>query len=597
MVRPFPIRHLIISIAVWELTYLLYAGNQIDFMGNNITQVVLSFANTLGTSNDLAPQAAAILKKNLQPNKPLLISDLSDFANNLERLSKLDKISTAHSLNCFTAITGLYGSLLNIFEYEKGERAMEGGAVDAMCKGNGRPRMHCNGKVGLSVEYWRERRKMLSSGKGKERDVMMGGTGDQEVDEDAGDGKDKGRTWRIIIEIDEVGPECTSLDAVRTSEDWVGKGIAKPRYEPALGNVFRMDTNADDFFPVSSDDSMFGDDDFIIDWLDPEPSVENLMEVDSARPNARFIARLDPPIIVPLLEEVTIFSSLGLYSPPGQIGATTLDGLLFPRAVVPDPPPFTTERIIHLPPGMDSQNREHSDISTATHKYTLHTLKPIYAREVWEIPFGHPRQLGPILHIFRQYVLLATLLRSCFSLDYISSGTNTTTTTNTKTKPTNSKQSNHQQQPPPFPSHINPSNPFTFDDLDSFLASTSPSQLDSITATTTTTTTAITPPPSNSGPIPIDISLSSDPPSPTLKVIFPSKITYQRIISLEIEVLRNAILTARYTVVDSPEQVARNGGVEAGMGKGGLPGEDEVMKAVENTEDVGIVVEWLRRRV
>ncbi|KAF8428767.1 mediator of RNA polymerase II transcription subunit 1-domain-containing protein [Tirmania nivea] len=492
----------------------------IDFIGNNITQVALSFANTLGTSNDLAPQAASILRDNLQPERPLMISDLADFANNLERLSKLDKLSQAHALNCFTAITGLYESLSRIYEHEK--TVMDGGAVEAMCRGNGRPRMHCNGKVGLSVEYWKERRKMptWSSSKGKERDVAM----------------DKGKTWRVIIEIDELGAECASLDTVRTSENWVGKNTIKP-----------------------SDDSMFGDDDYIIDWVDPEPSVENLMEVDSARPNARFIARLDPPIVIPLLDEVTIFSSLGLYSPPGQIGATTLDGLLFHRALVPDLRPLTTERKIYLPPHMDLHGRVNPSVN---HRYTLHTLKPIYAREVWEIPFGHPRQLGPIFQIFRQYVLLATLLRSCFSSH--PTATNSSSGAST-TSPLPQPQPKQVQTPP-----------FTPDDLDSFLSTPTPE------------------PPT--GSMPIDISLFSDPPTPTLRVIFPSHVVPQRLISLEIEVSRNGGVAARYSIVDSPEQVARQGGV-AGMGRNGLVGEDVVARAVEVTEDVGMTVEWLRRIV
>jgi len=211
----------------WKLTISLLL--QIDFIGNNITQVALSFANTLGTSNDLAPQAASILRKNLQPERPLMISDLADFANNLERLSKLDKLSQAHALNCFTAITGLYESLSRIYDHEK--TVMDGGAVEAMCRGNGRPRMHCNGKVGLSVEYWVERRKVSnrSSSKGKGRDVAMGGVDILEPDEQE-DPEDKGKAWRVIIEIDELGAECSSLDTVRTSEHWVGKNTIKPRY-------------------------------------------------------------------------------------------------------------------------------------------------------------------------------------------------------------------------------------------------------------------------------------------------------------------------------------------------------------------------------
>ncbi|KAF8477026.1 mediator of RNA polymerase II transcription subunit 1-domain-containing protein [Kalaharituber pfeilii] len=531
----------------------------IDFVGNHITQVALSYANTLGASNDLAPLAAAILKKNLQPDKPLMISDLTDFANNLERLSKLDKLSNAHSMNCFTAITGLYKSLSMIFDYEKS--VMENGTIDAMCKGNGRPRMHVNGKVGLSIEYWMERRKLPSS-KVNERDpaarvhdVTMGeadaGQGSQN-DEELG-----GRTWRVIIEIDELGPECTSLDTIRTSENWVNKNIIKP-----------------------SEDSMFGDDEFVIDWLDPEPSVETLMEVDSQRGNARFIARLDPPIVVPLLDEVTIFTSLGLFQPPGQIGATTLDGLLFPRRLLQDLPLLSAERKVHLPPQMVPEGAD-EDATAVFHKYTLHTLKAVYAREVWEIPFGHPRQLGPIFQIFRQYVLLATLLCSCFSSLPVP-------TDSTSTLDASANILSAGTASPPSATTTT-SAQFTADDLDSFLSSPS--------------TTPATSTPSTS-PIPIDISLTSDPLSsdvscPILSLIFPSHVVPQRLISLKVEVSRNGGLTARYSVVDTPEHVMRQAGVVGGsVVKGGVEvPEEAVTRAIELTEDLGIVVEWLRRRV
>ena len=49
--------------------------------------------------------------------------------------------------------------------------------------------------------------------------------------------------------------------------------------------------------------------------------------------------------------------------------------------------------------------------------------------------------------------------------------------------------------------------------------------------------------------------------------------------------------------MDTPEQIARQGGLVVGMGKGGLVGEEVVTRAVELTEDIGVVVEWLRRNM
>lgn len=56
-------------------------------------------------------------------------------------------------------------------------------------------------------------------------------------------------------------------------------------------------------------------------------------------------------------------------------------------------------------------------------------------------------------------------------------------------------------------------------------------------------------------------------------------------------------MAARYSIVDTPEQIARQGGVGVGMGKGGLVGEEVVTRAVDLIEDIGVVVEWLRRKM
>ena len=107
---------------------------------------------------------------------------------------------------------------------------MEAGMIDAMCQGNGRPRMHYSGKVGLSVEYWREWRKMQGL-REKDQDLHMGGTSDEGVfANQQGDHYSKAKTWRVIIEIDELGQECSSLDTIRTTENWVGKNITRPRW-------------------------------------------------------------------------------------------------------------------------------------------------------------------------------------------------------------------------------------------------------------------------------------------------------------------------------------------------------------------------------
>lgn len=190
----------------------MLTGPKIDFKENKILRVALSFASTPGLASDISPLAAAILHANLSPpalRPPLINPSLADFADNLERLTKIDRLSFPPGLNCFTAITGLYKSLLKVYEHEKG--TLEGGSISATCKGNGRPRMHARGKVGLSVEYWKSNRL-----------PKVGDDGDEDKDD----------IWRMMIEVEEIPPTYASVNPiapVRTSDHWVSDEVKKPR--------------------------------------------------------------------------------------------------------------------------------------------------------------------------------------------------------------------------------------------------------------------------------------------------------------------------------------------------------------------------------
>jgi hypothetical protein len=144
---------------------------------------------------------------------------LAEFTDNLERLTKTDRLSFPPGLNCFTAITGLYKSLLKVYEYERG--TLEGGSVGAMCRGNGRPRMHARGKVGLSVEYWRSNR------------MPKHVDGGDDADDDDNGGEDKDDIWRVMVEVEEISAPYANISPivpVRTSDHWVSDEVKKPRY-------------------------------------------------------------------------------------------------------------------------------------------------------------------------------------------------------------------------------------------------------------------------------------------------------------------------------------------------------------------------------
>lgn len=345
----------------------------IDFRDSQIPRVTLSFAHTPGPSQELAHLADAILHKNLSPNPkehpPLIPPSLSAFADNLNRLAKTDRLSAPPHLNCFTAITGLYTSLSRIFAHES--TTLEGGAAAATCKGTGRPRMHARSKVGLSIDYWQEHRFTTPT------PTSTTTTSDED--------SDTSKTYRVLIEVEELPTDFTHLNPitpVRTSTEWVSDEIKKPS---------------------ESTDNLFGDspDSDITDWLDPP--LEELLETPVP---ARFVAVLDPPVPIPFVDELHLFNALML-APPQGVNIDTLEALLFPGARPAQGSPLQATRTVF---GPDSDSE-----AAVQHRYRLHTgHRPVYARFVSEVPFSHPKELVGVFQILRQFVLVGTLLRSCF---------------------------------------------------------------------------------------------------------------------------------------------------------------------------------------
>ncbi|KAA8892944.1 mediator of RNA polymerase II transcription subunit 1-domain-containing protein [Sphaerosporella brunnea] len=458
----------------------------IEFIGDKVEHVQLSFEKAAGLSGDLAAQAAAIFHKSLIPTPrvsdrmSLLVPSLYDFADNLSSLYRTDKLST--SLNCFNAITGIYQSLCKIYEYERDNM---GGEIAALCFGNGRPRMHTRGKVGLSVDYWKER-------------PSLG----VETEEEQKPGY---KLWRVLIEVEETPPDFGGINmntftAVRVSNEWVSDEIKKPR-----------------------EDHLFGDmEELITDWL--EPPVEELMDVSGdpsqqRPPPARFVARLDPPVVLPLHDQLELQPSLI------ASGVGTLESVLFPGQTQ-----NAAYRKLHVPHEASSDTEEH-----LVHRYVLHShLKPVYARQVTKVPFSHPRELLPIFRTLRQYAVVGSLLESCFG---------------------------GASQKMPFRKengHVDPGLD-VHDDLSSFLNDDHAGD-------------------SRSGEaLPVDITLEPEHGF-GLRVVFPTK--SQSITNLQVQVGKNAELK----VLLSPTEEGGNLDAKA------------VEKVLRACEDIGLMVEWLRRQ-
>ncbi|KKY14384.1 putative mediator complex subunit med1 [Diplodia seriata] len=130
-------------------------------------------------------------------------------------------------------------------------------------------------------------------------------------------------------------------------------------------------------------------------------------------PNVRFVAKLNPPLVVPLNTAQNILTSVNVQMNQESLKwSTSLEALV----LKPDDEPttgltteFTKEyhnvRNVFV---VDKNGKEQDK----RHEATLYVNKAEVACVLDEIPFDHPRQLIQILPVLRQYAHLTTLLQS-----------------------------------------------------------------------------------------------------------------------------------------------------------------------------------------
>ena len=373
---------------------LIIAGSalalDIDFSNNVVKKVALSFPDSPETVTRHTEKAGNILLKDLEfkPNESPLTKMLDRFAANLERLATLDKLSVIPGLNCHEAIAGIYESLerLHIWEVERlkeqEDMSVKGHAFverAAMCLKSGKPVMHTRDRLGLSLDYWREKR--LVATKAAKQDP---------------------KTWSLLVECASMPPMV--YPSVRVSEKWISAEIQKEN-------------------PPAEDLFLAAEGGLVLDWLEPEntllpspdpPKVDGLEGIEQATnqkfPDVIFIAKFDPPLVVPYGLAMQICGSTN--APVDVYQMSTFDGLMFPQS---------SEDKVEAGEGrtIAQQNTvsifgKDGDKSSQVHKNTLFIEKIDYGRTLTELPFSHPKQLVEILPSLRQYTFLSILLSKSF---------------------------------------------------------------------------------------------------------------------------------------------------------------------------------------
>ncbi len=375
---------------------------EIGITDHIVNHAALAFIESIPIVDKHVDRASEILKRDLSlaPHQSPLTKYLTEFKVNLKRLATLDKLSVSPGLNCHEAVAGIYESLERLHRWDADKlredpslsgKSEEKLKVYALCTRHGYPQMHTRGQIGLSLDYWKESRKLPST--------------TVETDDDR-------KTWAIKIScapinsMDYTPMSNMAYTPVRVSEKWIGPDIEKVNL---------------------TNEEMISATGPVLDWLEPEniilqPSEEIKTEegLDAGNPMSGpkppeivFLATFDPPIIVTQAVAMDIYKTCATEP---HMSSATFDVLVFPipegTAYDPSEPRMVehARTLATFPRVMEGQ----AEPDLRTHKNTLHIYKPVYGQVLKELPFSHPKELVQMLPSLRQYAFLSTLLHNSF---------------------------------------------------------------------------------------------------------------------------------------------------------------------------------------
>lgn len=392
---------------LWQEDVLTIAGNCVDLEiafdttnRDKVMDVALKILTSDGEEHKR--DASEVLKHNLflsQSDRPW--QSLDDFAQNLAQLGTMDSLS--QGINCFEAIEGLFFALKEILKSE----AVRDRSSHVLWHVNyglvGRPLLNQRPRLGLRLDYWsgnseRESPPTCTDSHFREREPHAQAELDLE--------KPVANPWALMIACEAGYP------SLRVSKDW----LSCPCLRPTDGEVM------DDFVNARTSK---------IHWKEPSATlvtssegmnqaVKGEMAMDEVKiprsPEVRFVAYLNPPLLVPLAVASSLMSREDseyvldqnqIISIEQQLqrlaGQNTMseDGQL-------DPPPLRLSRSMLI-------SREGGPRQALNHLYTFYSNPTIWCCPLKSLAFGHPKQLEELLPTLRQFVLFWTLLRSISS--------------------------------------------------------------------------------------------------------------------------------------------------------------------------------------
>lgn len=511
---------------------------EVVFGAEAVVGCVLSFPGSGEGVGGRAGAGAEVLRRDLMG---IGYVRLEGFVGNMEILGRMDRLG-GERISCFDATDGIFRSLESLWRWEVERERQYGKEVveeEVMCRRSGRPRMHTRGRVGLALQYWMERRLVL--GEEKKTDEM------DIDDEQAGDLDDEADIWSAIIECEASSAEL--YPSIRISDAWVSQAVERPT--PAETN------------DIPGNDSS-------IDWQNPPPTLVSPEEQGESAvtitepshlqqpkpPDVRFVAKFEPPVIVPLQTALQVHNSVGSPISQDMILSTTYESLLLAgnEVHIPQAEPRAVEKTVM---SYDSA----TDTSTShLHKYTLFPQQQDWARAITHLPFSHPRQIVAVLPLLRQWALTGSILRRAFDPD---------------------KEPTTPQANGPSTSEDEAPAPTTFQTLDAELAAFMASPLPN----------APKPPSDKTRDVQVTFKAT---PVPQFQVSFPNARYGGKLAGLNFMIGLNGVVGSVDVHDGNPEWGVVGGeGNEKEKAIGRM--REKVAKVLEVGESIGVAVEWIAR--
>lgn len=437
----------------------LVIGNEamcdITIAKGDVTSVKLELASD--DDSMFRDSGSRILFKSLTPAHPganKINLMLDQFAMNLDKLLRMDKLSAENGgVPCFKAIFAMHKSLKRLFEHEKkmALALIDADAPDAvykaerevLCKKSGRPRLNAGTHLGLSLEYWMDRRHLMCKPPKPATTTASSSSSSPPNDEDYPE--DALPTTHKIYSL---SIECESSPSsmytpIRIPPSWISDSIYAEK--PPTDGPDAVINNILENTPPA------------IDWLDPKPtyldpagaagdhSALNIENASGRLPNIRFVARFHPPIVLPWTVYANIMNSVGLEAPQ-EFPSTSFVGLAV-RPDLPDPGSTAmsgghTIEVKHSRTvlAVDRDGNE----TTKRHASTFYVPRLEFSLKLESLPFQHPRQLVELLPTLRQYAFTTSLIQESF----VPKTNNTTSTNVPAPPPPNASNGDDSAEPP-----------------------------------------------------------------------------------------------------------------------------------------------------